>query len=192
MRRFAYRLVLAGVLGGACGGHTEFTDLSLGDRTLPEAGADSADPGSLCGNGVLDEGEECDSDDLGVETCASATMLARPAGQLSCTPECVVNPRGCRRDDGTGGSGDGGGGGSSGEGGSGFGGAAGQGGVLGTGGTGGAGGLLGGGTGGATGGGLFGGGGTTGGGPFGGLFGGGGTTGGGGPFSGFFGGTPAN
>lgn len=87
-------LVLVGLLG-ACSAQ----DDSTGEST------DFAKPGgSLCGNGRIDSGEQCDGRDLGGETCDSVTMGDAPEGRLACTKRCKFNTRGCSGG-GTGGSG---------------------------------------------------------------------------------------
>ncbi|HVU02581.1 MAG TPA: hypothetical protein VHE30_12555 [Polyangiaceae bacterium] len=116
------------------------------------AGADGAAPaGPNCGNGVVDPGEQCDGTDLQGQTCASATLSARPDGQLACV-NCALDASGCSS--GAGGPGGGTGGGV----GTGTGGTTGGGAQPGNGGDGGAatgsGGTLGGGTGGTTAGGT--------------------------------------
>jgi uncharacterized membrane protein YgcG len=52
--------------------------------------------GPGCGNGRIDPGEACDGADLGGETCASVTMLAKPVGTLHCSPACTFDLRDCR------------------------------------------------------------------------------------------------
>jgi hypothetical protein len=55
---------------------------------------DTSDPENTsdCGNGVIDEGEECDTDDLDGETCSSRSA---GLGDLACTSECVFDETGC-------------------------------------------------------------------------------------------------
>src|SRR5690606_21411790 len=47
-----------------------------------------------CGNGVLDEGEACDGDDLGDATCADADA-SFVGGRLSCRVDCQFNTSAC-------------------------------------------------------------------------------------------------
>ncbi len=59
-----------------------------------------------CGNNVLDPGEMCDGVNIGVETCASATMNAMPTGTLRCAPvTCMFDTSMCSGGAGTGGTG---------------------------------------------------------------------------------------
>ena len=64
----------------------------------------------FCGDGVMQAGEDCDGADLGGQTCASATMGARPVGSLFCSPNCFFDTTFCEGgfDGGTGGFGTGG------------------------------------------------------------------------------------
>jgi hypothetical protein len=63
----------------------------------------SADVQSLCGNGNIDSGEECDGSNLGGQTCASRGYAG---GTLTCNSNCTFNTSQC-----TSASSDGGGGG---------------------------------------------------------------------------------
>jgi len=53
----------------------------------------SGDKGSVCGNGVLENGELCDLDQFGDTTCLS---LGFDAGELTCSPTCEPVTSGCR------------------------------------------------------------------------------------------------
>jgi hypothetical protein len=46
----------------------------------------------VCGNGVIDNGEQCDKTDLGGATCGS---LGYPGGDLSCTHQCQFDRSQC-------------------------------------------------------------------------------------------------
>ena len=46
---------------------------------------------SLCGNGVVDSGEDCDSPDIPL----SCTDFGYAGGTLGCTPSCTYDPSGC-------------------------------------------------------------------------------------------------
>jgi hypothetical protein len=52
----------------------------------------SADVQSLCGNGNIDSGEECDGSDLGGASCSS---LGFAGGSLSCNSNCTFNTSAC-------------------------------------------------------------------------------------------------
>lgn len=56
-----------------------------------EPATDDPDP-ELCGNGVLDPGEDCDGADLGGMTCED---LGYYEGVLGCTDECTFDVSGC-------------------------------------------------------------------------------------------------
>lgn len=66
-------------------------------------GGDPSDPGGhprwtpkpICGNGCIENDERCDSADLGAETCATVTGMARPFGTLWCTPDCRFDTSRC-------------------------------------------------------------------------------------------------
>ena len=47
----------------------------------------------VCGNGSLDAGEECDTQEFGNKTCSSETGLSQ--GTLSCTADCHVDTSNC-------------------------------------------------------------------------------------------------
>lgn len=59
--------------------------------------------GPDCGNGTIDEGEACDGSNLMGQTCASATLNAKPGGQLRCTA-CALDTSSCTGDSAAGGS----------------------------------------------------------------------------------------
>jgi len=54
-------------------------------------------PNSTCGNGALDDGEQCDgvlfTSDVG--SCSAATLGNLPFGTVACTTSCVVDVTGC-------------------------------------------------------------------------------------------------
>ncbi len=49
-------------------------------------------PIEACGNGVIEDGEQCDGANLGGETCVS---LGQPSGTLACTSGCGFDITGC-------------------------------------------------------------------------------------------------
>lgn len=57
-------------------------------------GAGSVSTGT-CGNGHVDTGEQCDTPDLNGATCATATLNAKPMGQLACTTDCQLDVSTC-------------------------------------------------------------------------------------------------
>jgi hypothetical protein len=70
----------------------------VADHSLAVAAALRGDglPTTLCGNGVIDDGEGCDTADLGGATCASELPLVPFAGGgLSCTSECKLDVSAC-------------------------------------------------------------------------------------------------
>lgn len=52
----------------------------------------SGDGGDMCGNGVINSGEQCDDSDLGGESCSS---LGFSGGTLSCNSNCTFNTSAC-------------------------------------------------------------------------------------------------
>jgi hypothetical protein len=65
-------------------------------------GDGGAAPVAVCGNGRIDPGESCES--VPLETCASATMNARPIGVIRCYA-CQLDTSACMAISGTGGAG---------------------------------------------------------------------------------------
>ncbi len=60
-------------------------------ETDTEGATDTDDPPE-CGNGVIEDGEDCDGDDLGGEDCASQGSVG---GELSCNDDCTFNTDAC-------------------------------------------------------------------------------------------------
>ncbi|MBD3247432.1 hypothetical protein GF378_02320, partial [Candidatus Pacearchaeota archaeon] len=106
--------------------HNNRTDLIVSNETsvgeswkacvTPNDGLDNglevcSDPlviGAVCGNGLVEFGEDCDGTNLSDETC---TTQGYDSGTLSCTAACVFNTSECVSEDGDGNGGGGGGGG---------------------------------------------------------------------------------
>jgi len=99
----------AAISSSACGdgviGSTESCDdgnLLDGDGCDPECEVERGwrcedEPSTcvnLCGNSTLDDGEECDGDDLGDQTC-SAVMGMGTTGTLACSAQCLLDTTGC-------------------------------------------------------------------------------------------------
>lgn len=77
-------------------------DLAAGQRVLVVVDArgdftlnihDVGKPG--CGNGVVENSEQCDGNDFGGLDCFNATFGALPFGTLSCTIDCLIDTSGC-------------------------------------------------------------------------------------------------
>ena len=51
------------------------------------------DASNVCGDGVFDEGEQCDGQQLGARTCAA--LEGFDSGELSCTSACVFDTSQC-------------------------------------------------------------------------------------------------
>ena len=64
------------------------------DAAPPDAAPDAPPPDAapFCGDGVRQDGEECDHQDFGGRTCVDEGYYA---GQLSCRPECKIEATGC-------------------------------------------------------------------------------------------------
>jgi hypothetical protein len=92
--------VLGALVVSACG-HQE---PALPDAALPDAAPDAAPPDAappdaippdaapFCGDGVRQDGEECDHQDFGGRTCVDEGYYD---GRLACRPECKVDASGC-------------------------------------------------------------------------------------------------
>src|SRR5262245_37312127 len=76
-----------------------------------EPAATPEEAGSLCGNGKVDKGEDCDTESKDkLPTCAEATMMSKPTGTVKCSSKCAFDTSGCKANaGGTGGGGVGGG-----------------------------------------------------------------------------------
>ncbi len=68
------------------------TDGLVGDGDLADGAVDAL---ATCGNGIVNDGEECDGQELGGRTCLTETGLAE--GELTCTSSCQVDTSGCHQ-----------------------------------------------------------------------------------------------
>jgi hypothetical protein len=72
------------------------TDTSTSEsspETTDTTESDTTTEGQLCGNGVIDDGEQCDGSNLGGFSC---TDLGYPSGTLACDPvTCTYDATGC-------------------------------------------------------------------------------------------------
>jgi hypothetical protein len=77
----------------ACAEHFRCLDAAdtNGDLRIAAPG-DSGDCNPVCGNGLLESGEECDGADLGGATCES---LGFSGGSLACSASCEQDTSGC-------------------------------------------------------------------------------------------------
>jgi len=100
MRRYGWItvVVVAGCSGdgpAVPGWLSEETTSSTGEETTVLASSTSeVSTGHVaeCGNGAMEEGEDCDGMDFGAATCES---LGQSPGTLSCTESCMVDVVGC-------------------------------------------------------------------------------------------------
>jgi hypothetical protein len=82
----------------ACGSVTpdDPADAATADAAeTPDGGApdgDVPDGGSTCGDGVRDEGEACDTDELGAQTCQTQGF---PGGAIACRADCTLDTSAC-------------------------------------------------------------------------------------------------
>ncbi len=74
----------------------EASESSMGEsssETATDVSESDTTEGDPCGNGAIDEGEQCDGDNLGGFSC---TDLGYPAGTLACDPAtCTYDASGC-------------------------------------------------------------------------------------------------
>ena len=73
-------------------GQHDGEDEEAHDPAVDVADILAEDPAPRCGDGVLDEGEQCDGDDLGGATCES---LGHDGGALACDPVCTYDESLC-------------------------------------------------------------------------------------------------
>ncbi len=65
------------------------------DCKLDTTGCIAAASSPSCGNGVIDDGEDCDGAELHGATCASTSLGALPGGHLACSSTCSFDLSGC-------------------------------------------------------------------------------------------------
>lgn len=84
----------AGGSGGSTGGSATGGDSTGGAATGGEGGTTmtTSTTEDLCGNGVKDDGEQCDGQDFAGKTCAS---LGFAGGNLQCNGFCAIVASGC-------------------------------------------------------------------------------------------------
>lgn len=83
----------------ACNGGgdtTDTTDTEPATGTAPTTGTDAPTTGGgpLCGNAMVDDGEDCDGTDLGGKACGDVDP-ALPLGALACAADCTFDASGC-------------------------------------------------------------------------------------------------
>ncbi|MDH5671805.1 MAG: hypothetical protein OEZ06_06620 [Myxococcales bacterium] len=99
VRRFAWALLLAGLL--ACGRTSSLPGSSKaaagegGGGSSAVGGGVAGGLGGACGNGSVDEGEQCDGRDLGGMGCAE---LGFAGGALGCGSTCAFDTSSCWAD----------------------------------------------------------------------------------------------
>jgi subtilisin-like proprotein convertase family protein len=62
------------------------------ETTTDDPTDDTTTTGDLCGNGTVDDGEECDGDDLADQTCSTQSF---DDGTLACNDDCTFNTDAC-------------------------------------------------------------------------------------------------
>ncbi len=82
-------LLFSSIAGWACVFDT--AGIQGGSET-DDGGADTGDK-AVCGNGILEDGEQCDGEDLGGATCET---LGLGEGNLACTQSCTYDTSDCR------------------------------------------------------------------------------------------------
>ncbi len=89
MQRFFTLAFAVAILGGCASGGAS----SDGGQARHDGGQPGIDGGpDLCGNGAVDPGEECDSSDLGGQSC---TGLGYASGNLGCLADCTFDKGAC-------------------------------------------------------------------------------------------------
>ncbi len=67
--------------------------MSDGSGTNSSTNSGNSSTGAVCGNGVVEQGEECDGTVFGGATCESLGFAG--GGHLDCTAQCTVDTSGC-------------------------------------------------------------------------------------------------
>ena len=70
---------------------TSTTSTSVAPTTTSTTSSTSTTLADLCGNGVIDPGEECDGEDFGTVTCPGSSTGAF----LKCRPDCTIDFQDC-------------------------------------------------------------------------------------------------
>ncbi len=79
------------VVGCSSSSPTNGPDAGDGGNPAQDAGGEGG-PSTLCGNGVIDTGENCDGSNLNGSSC---TALGFQSGTLKCTASCQFDASGC-------------------------------------------------------------------------------------------------
>lgn len=84
----------SGVASTATGDTTTMSTSMTTSMTMSTDPTDASSSGGPlpCGNGMIDEGEDCDGANLGDATCASRGF---PGGELACGDACTFDDSGC-------------------------------------------------------------------------------------------------
>ena len=70
---------------------------AMPDGCAPDPGGGTGGaPSAVCGNRMVEEREECDRDNLALQTCLQVTGGERDVGTLTCTNDCKLDTSGCR------------------------------------------------------------------------------------------------
>ena len=86
-------LFFAALIAGGCANGTGDPDTSVGsDSGVDTSTMTDTNMPSTCGNGAIDDGEECDGANLGGETCVG---LGYSGGDLACLLDCSFNKAVC-------------------------------------------------------------------------------------------------
>ena len=103
--RFLSLLIVSSVFAAGCADSNE-SDIttvacSADADCIKENAAAICDTGTgfcrltMCGNGILDEGEACDKNAFGNASCASVLNISEAFGDLRCNPDCTIDITSC-------------------------------------------------------------------------------------------------